>query len=200
MYFKKPVIVRLQKDYFRRGPAIGIRDAVMEIDKARAHIRYFTKVYRKFGYDTWLWKTKSLFGCIVCDENDNNALVFHHIGEEFTGFEKSGSISSMVSKQLPLEKIEDEMYKCAVLCANCHQKYEKGGKEALEDLYDMTERYYGIYCPPGDYNSVTIGLEEQFKKNLEKIPIEIVGFFDTAYLNKYARIQENGQEEFGRRR
>ncbi len=63
---------------------------------------------------------------------------------------KKRSISSMVSRQFPLPAIEHEMSKCVVLCASCHQKTERGVKEALDDLYHTSTRYYKTYYPPGE--------------------------------------------------
>ena len=199
MYFKKPVIVRLQNSiayYTPNRPRIGVRDAVMELDRVKLHRKYFKRAYRKFAYDRWFENTKLQFVCVVCGrDGDPDTLIFHHLGEEFTGRRKLDSISSMVKKQLPLYRIENEMSKCATLCANCHQKYEKEGKEALEELYNMSERHYGIYYAPGESSDSTEHLREQFIKNREELPIELVGFFDIAYLNKYNGNQNDGQDE-----
>ncbi len=71
-----------------------------------------------------------MFQYLIYCQDDPDTLEFHHIGEEYTGMPKKRSISSMVSRQLPLFEIEVEMSKCAVLCASCHQKVHHEGKEA----------------------------------------------------------------------
>ena len=54
-------------------------------------------------------------GCIICGETNLACLDFHHLDPN----EKEGSISKMISTPIKLEK---ELKKCIVLCANCHRK------------------------------------------------------------------------------
>jgi hypothetical protein len=80
----------------------------------------------------------------------------------------------MVSNQLPLFEIEHEMIKCAVECANCHQKTHKVSKKALDDLYDLSERVYGRYYGPGIDTEKTKRLRREFRKYLNDVEIELV--------------------------
>jgi hypothetical protein len=114
MYFKKPVIVRI------RFESYGICEVVMELFHASFMIKRWKERCRKIAYDRWFLSTKLMFECLMCSEDDPDMLQFHHIGEEYTGMPKKRSISSMVSRQLPLFEIEDEMSKCAVLCPILH--------------------------------------------------------------------------------
>jgi len=59
-------------------------------------------------------------GCSVCGENDPVVLDFHHIGE------KKETISLLRSKSWRIERIQGEIDKCIVLCANCHRRTHKG--------------------------------------------------------------------------
>ena len=56
--------------------------------------------------------------CIDCGESDPVCLDFDHKPE----FEKIDSIGMMVSRQLSLKVIKEEISKCDVRCANCHRK------------------------------------------------------------------------------
>jgi hypothetical protein len=77
-----------------------------------------------------------------------------------------------------------------VLCASCHQKTENGGRKALRELYDMHERYYGDknYRPGDDWEGKK-SISTKFEKDLNDIKIEILGFFNPRYLDKYNTIQ-----------
>lgn len=55
--------------------------------------------------------------CEVCGEPDAVVLEFHHKDEG-----KESAISQMVNDALPWERIERELDKCAVLCANDHRR------------------------------------------------------------------------------
>ena len=189
MFIKNPVIARILDSRF------GIREVVMGVYEANILIKRNQKEYRKIAYRLWLRDTKGMFACIVCGENDPNALHFHHLGEQYTGMPKKRSISSMVTRQLPLAVIEHEMSKCIVLCASCHLKMENGGKEALEDLYDMSERPYGMFYAPGDETQDTKTNRRRFRVALRYLPIDIVAFLNPAYLTKHNKIQQDIEEE-----
>jgi hypothetical protein len=57
-------------------------------------------------------------GCKICGETHVACLDFHHRDFE----KKRNTISDMVYKQWPAEKIIKEMKKCDILCSNCHRK------------------------------------------------------------------------------
>lgn len=52
--------------------------------------------------------------CSFCPEDNPLVLQFHHRGD------KSDGISEMINKGVSWKKIEKEMSKCQLLCANCH--------------------------------------------------------------------------------
>ena len=58
---------------------------------------------------------KKTLRCSRCGYADYRALQFHHINEE-----KDGNISEM-AQQNSWDVIMNEVNKCEVLCANCHQ-------------------------------------------------------------------------------
>ena len=54
--------------------------------------------------------------CEKCGETDPRVLEFHHVGQ------KDMEITRMTSGGLSLKRIQEEISKCQVLCANCHRK------------------------------------------------------------------------------
>ena len=54
--------------------------------------------------------------CENCGELDPQVLEFHHVGK------KDMEITRMVTGGWSIRRIQDEINKCRVLCANCHRK------------------------------------------------------------------------------
>ena len=54
--------------------------------------------------------------CESCGETDPRVLEFHHVGE------KDLAITRMVTGGWSIARIEAEIRKCRVYCANCHRK------------------------------------------------------------------------------
>lgn len=63
-----------------------------------------------------------LNGCCACTENTYEACEFHHIDRS----KKIKAVSYMIAAKLHKSKIEAEINKCAILCANCHKKFHAG--------------------------------------------------------------------------
>ena len=59
--------------------------------------------------------------CVDCGENDIRVLEFDHLGD------KTKSISDILHGNM--EKLQNEIKKCEVVCANCHKirTYERIG-------------------------------------------------------------------------
>lgn len=62
-------------------------------------------------------KLKSYLKCNHCGENDPVCLEFHHLNPET----KDGEIGAL-SSRWSLKRLQSEISKCIVLCANCHRK------------------------------------------------------------------------------
>ena len=65
--------------------------------------------------------------CVDCGEADPLALTFDHLRD------KKYSISTMLSNAYGWELIKEEISKCEVRCANCHNK--KTAKERNHRMY-----------------------------------------------------------------
>lgn len=72
---------------------------------------------RKKMIKMWFVQYKKGLKCLNCGENHLATLEFHHNSSN-----KENNISKMVSEGYSIKKIQDELKKCDVLCANCHRK------------------------------------------------------------------------------
>ena len=78
----------------------------------KAHIKK-----RKLEIRKWFQKYKSSLKCLKCGEGHVATIDFHHrIGSKEKG------VSVMVADGYSIKRIEEELKKCDVLCANCYRK------------------------------------------------------------------------------
>ncbi|MBR5939451.1 hypothetical protein IKZ77_02785 [Candidatus Saccharibacteria bacterium] len=66
-----------------------------------------------------LQNLKSEIKCAKCGENRGYVLDFHHKDPAT----KEATIARMTSNKYTLDKLEKELEKCIVLCANCHREF-----------------------------------------------------------------------------
>lgn len=64
---------------------------------------------------------KQTLMCILCGENDEVCLDFHHLDPN----QKDMNISSVAGNK-PWDKLMEEIDKCVPLCSNCHRKVHAG--------------------------------------------------------------------------
>lgn len=67
----------------------------------------------------FLYKIKKS-GCIVCGETEPCCLDFHHLDPSTKDFTIGASLGASY------EKIQREIDKCVIVCANCHRKIHNG--------------------------------------------------------------------------
>ncbi len=60
--------------------------------------------------------------CKYCDECENCCLQFHHLDPK----EKEIEIANIRNRGWSLEKLQSELDKCILVCANCHLKIHAG--------------------------------------------------------------------------
>jgi 5-methylcytosine-specific restriction endonuclease McrA len=72
--------------------------------------------------------------CLRCGEDDSLVLEFDHIDRST----KSYNISDMTRTSYSIKRIEEEISKCQILCANCHRR-----KTALELDWNVLS-YLGV--------------------------------------------------------
>jgi hypothetical protein len=102
------------EEYF--GVALTTKDKVYRRQKCRNCYRE-TKKDLQYKYRTWIDEYKTEKKCCECGINDYRVLEFHHKN----GSEKEFSIGEISTKGYGLKKIERELQKCLVICANCHR-------------------------------------------------------------------------------
>ena len=101
------------KEYFN-GPAKERH--LQQVNERKQHAREFAREYVLNYLATHPCVGPDGKGCPY-DETDPVVLEFHHVRGE-----KDHTISHMVSEGLSVERIQRELDKCQVLCANCHRK------------------------------------------------------------------------------
>lgn len=67
----------------------------------------------------WLQGYKKTLKCNRCEEDHPATLDFHH--ED--GSRKEYPVSELISRGWSKKRIQEEIEKCEVLCANCHRKH-----------------------------------------------------------------------------
>jgi hypothetical protein len=64
------------------------------------------------------WVAGLKLACIRCGERDYRCLDFHHVDPT----QKEFCIAHAIHSCYPKSRIEEEIDKCVLLCANCHRK------------------------------------------------------------------------------
>jgi phage terminase large subunit-like protein len=67
----------------------------------------------------WVREYKKSHPCVKCGESDPCCLDFHHFEDN-----KEANIADLMKNGASIERIQAEIEKCIVLCANCHRKKE----------------------------------------------------------------------------
>jgi len=75
--------------------------------------REHQKLWKRATKD-WFWRLKASLSCVRCGFDHPAALHFHHPTD------KTVEVSRMVNRNVSRAKIEAEIAKCEVICANCH--------------------------------------------------------------------------------
>jgi hypothetical protein len=70
----------------------------------------------------WIFDYKKNSKCKCCGEKEPVCLDFHHTDSNNKDFEIAIAVRSLLS----IEKIEEEIKKCVVVCSNCHRKIHAG--------------------------------------------------------------------------
>lgn len=73
---------------------------------------------RRAALAKWLAAKKATLACSVCGESHPACLHFHHKDRTV----KDDGIASALQRGWSIARVEAEMAKCVVLCANCHAK------------------------------------------------------------------------------
>lgn len=77
--------------------------------------KYGKQKERRVGIRDYILRYKANLGCCHCGYSDPRALQFHHVDDD-----KEINVGDAVKRGWSIERIQTEINKCAVLCANCH--------------------------------------------------------------------------------
>ena len=94
----------------------------------RSECKYCHTNYMKNKYQEKkqaIQELKSECSCAKCGDKRGYLLDYHHLNPE----EKETTVARMTSNYYSLEKIQQEINKCIVLCANCHREFHYLEKE-----------------------------------------------------------------------
>ena len=80
---------------------------------------------RKKVSRAWFTAYKATLFCIECGENHPAALDFHHKNPKKT----DKKVNELVSDGHTKKRIQEEIDKCEVLCANCHRKHHHNDRK-----------------------------------------------------------------------
>jgi len=86
------------------------------IEKSKKRNKEQTKLTKEY-----MLSIKSA-GCSKCNEKDPCCLDFHHTDPS----NKVDAVANLVRGRFSIEKIQHEIDKCVLVCANCHRKLHAG--------------------------------------------------------------------------
>lgn len=92
------------RDHYQRNRNYYLVKAQKRNQKQRTEARIYVKEYL------------SVHPCIDCGESDIVVLEFDHRQHKFS------EIASLIAGRYPLRKVQEEIEKCDVRCANCHRR------------------------------------------------------------------------------
>ena len=84
--------------------------------QAHKEEQYQRNVERRKRNRDWINAHKETLKCETCGENHIAVLQFHHTDPS----RKEGSLACAANDGWSIERIQTEISKCKVLCANCH--------------------------------------------------------------------------------
>ena len=119
-----------EEEFSWRFKSLGVRDSTCKECKKPYNEKYFSgpakerhlkqvrerkQAAREFARE-YVMNYLSTHPCEHCGESDVRVLEFHHVGD------KDNTVSKMIGEGYAVERIQRELDKCQVLCANCHRK------------------------------------------------------------------------------
>jgi transcription elongation factor Elf1 len=78
----------------------------------------------------WLFERKRELGCAECGADDASSLDFHHPEDA----DKKMDVSTMVTYGYGRERLQREIDRCEVLCANCHRREHNEPPSPVSDM------------------------------------------------------------------
>lgn len=123
------LIIKPIGEFNFRNSSLGVRQkACKECTRARIRAHYYSnrdyylRKARKRNaaiinfLREYIWKYLSTHHCIDCGENDPVVLEFDHKRDKIL------ALSEIIKNSPSLKRVDDEILKCEVRCANCHRR------------------------------------------------------------------------------
>jgi hypothetical protein len=82
----------------------------------KRNVREYKREVRK-NARAYIWDYLSTHPCVDCGESDPTVLEFDHVRGR-----KKYTVSAMANQGLSIDRIQKEIDKCEVRCANCHRR------------------------------------------------------------------------------
>lgn len=91
-----------------------LRDAEIWRNGRKKETTAVSRAALRKANEDWLWDVLTTSRCADCEYADPRVLQFDHLGD------KEYTVTQML-RDYSLERIQAEVLKCEVVCANCHQ-------------------------------------------------------------------------------
>lgn len=109
------------KDHEKKKAYLDRYNAKRYSDPEWSHKQYLRVKARRERLAEWFRMKKAELHCGRCPEDEPYCLDFHHKDPK----EKETTMARAIHYGWSIERIEKEIAKCEVLCANCHRKVHK---------------------------------------------------------------------------
>lgn len=119
-----------RKTYWHKNLAENREKSRLKQQKWRELNRALNNKYwvdRRVEKKAWVDAYKAEHPCVKCGEADPVCLDFHHIDPTQKKF-----LIALAVARASLKRIQEEIAKCEILCANCHRKLHAAERAAKE--------------------------------------------------------------------
>lgn len=123
---------------------------------------------RRAAIYEYVQEIKSQLCCADCGERHPATLQFHHLNSE----DKMFNIGNAISDGISLNRIQKEIEKCIVLCANCHaiRHYNMRNKKRTSPgiAGELEELDTLLAIRPGEEDAYNMQFEEKLQKSFDE--------------------------------
>ena len=129
----------------------------------RHKVRRIARVHeRKQNLSKFYNEIKVNAKCIRCGETHPATLQFHHLNPE----QKDFNLAEAVRRGFSKERIQEEMAKCEILCANCHAKehFDRACKNGKRLQKGLAAQFLEVeQSLTSVHQEILIGFDEDFQ-------------------------------------
>ena len=111
-------------------------DLVGNREKNKQHMQEWRVANRERDRKNWTelrrkkkeWLDQQKVSCTSCNESDPTCLDFHHVDAS----KKDANLSEAIARW-SIRRMQQELVKCIVLCANCHRKLHASERDKEQE-------------------------------------------------------------------